>query len=93
MLQNIFSEKQGKDFLKVNAFFSVIDFLNFLVEFIIIDCWKINEKKLKIMSLIISSIIQIFLLFTSVIYILYIFGFKFCKLCEFKIINAIVKYI
>ena len=79
-IQNKYSLFQGKDFLTVNAFFSVIDFCNFLFEFIIIDCNKLNEKKLKIISIIISSINQIFLLI-AFIYDLY-------KGCEKKKIST-----
>ena len=75
-IQNKYSLFQGKDFLTYNTFFSVIDFCNFLFEFIIIDCIKLNEKILKIISIIISSINQIFLLI-AFIYDLY-------KGCEIK---------
>ena len=92
MLQNIFSEKQGKDFLKVNAFFSVIDFLNFLFEFIIIDYIKLKENKLKIISIIISSIIQIFLLFALIINFIFLWR-KLKHYPKNKIINTITKYI
>ena len=79
-IQNKYLLLQGKDFLNYNAFFSVIDFCNFLFEFIIIDCNKLNEKKLKIISIIISSINQIFLLI-ALIYDLY----KGCKIKKISI--------
>ena len=82
IIQNLYSEKKGSDFLTINAIVSIVDFIYFLFEFIIIDWANLDkyDKILNILSFIISLGIESFLIFLITIYV--ILGFGCCDVKE-----------
>ena len=92
VIQNSFIVKEGNDFLSINSIFSILDFLHFIFEFIIIDLIKESEKKtfiLNIISFIVSLSVQIILLSIITIFLVYFFN---CKCANKKKIENFLKY-
>ena len=83
IIQNIYIEKEGNDYLSINAIIGVVDFFYIIIEFIIYEMIK-NGKLLNIINYIsffVSSIVELYLLVICfVLFFLYL-GSD-CKCCE-----------
>ena len=96
IIQNSFIEKSGNDFLSINGVFSMIDFLYYFCEIIIIDLCKVNSKVLNIISISLLLLLELFYIIVVIIFIIYICKYSLnidCSCVDKKKINKILKYL
>ena len=88
VIQNIYTEKEGNDYLSINAVSGVIDFFYYVVEFIFYDLVK-NDTVLNIidyLSFFISCGVGLFLLIIIFMLMFLFYSFlcgKCCNYCEY----------
>ena len=93
VIQNTYTEKEGNDYLSINAVSGFIDFIYFVLEFIFFDVFKNDTLFIIInyLSFIVSCCVELFL-FIIILMLFFLFISSDCKCCEYlkkKFINFI----